>query len=247
MGEFLIRVDGAPQIVVPNITHDEGVEYLLNCVFPPHSDIPTLKMHVSGYSSDFPWDRPNDGGWPVFEATGRAAIFNPDANPDGAWAAKHASLMDLQPVIVNFTATAESGGVKIETNECVFRNALQWEPTPDSFYHSLYDPAIPGSEVPPPPPWKDLPHWEPVRRYPWQRPRIHADHYLRDTPEVAQEVADDIASNMHYGASFPLSNIFIYSDDDLFFSGNLLRNAHITLRPEGVLYVKWRGRIQPKP
>ena len=239
MGEFLIRVDDGPQIVVPNIVHDEGMEYLLNCVFPPHSDIPTLKMHVNGYSSDFPWDRPNPGGWPVFEVTGRAAIFNPDANPDGAYTAKHAELMDLQPVVVNFTATAESGGVLIETNECVFRNALDWQPTSDGYYTGLDPPQAP------PPKWSD-PAWAPVIGYPWQIPNI-ALGSMRADPAVPEEVVDDIAGNMHYGASWPLSNIFIYSDDDLYLSGNLLRIGHITLRPEGVLYVKWRGRIQPKP
>lgn len=244
MGEFVLRIDNGKPWVIPNLAHDEGIEKLLACLFPPHNAVPTLKMRVCGYTTQAPWDRPNAGGSTLFESTTWGNLDADASNKEGSQVVKHRTLMGLDEddETVTFTVTEQSGGVVIASNVVQFTNALSWTPTPDSWYTGKDPPLNP------PKPWNKQ-NFEPLRKYPWHVPTIDSAHQLRTVETTPEPVADAIGSNMHRGASYPISSVFIADNTgtDLYFSAHTVGfELGLKLRPVQSLYVQWRARIQPR-
>ncbi|MCP4590332.1 MAG: hypothetical protein GY842_06295 [bacterium] len=236
MGAFELQ-HGSRRIILPNTLHDEGAEEWLGYLFPSQGAKPSgFKIGLSGLNTDAPTGKPNPGQGTSDTGATYGAVLADSLNPHGGHHETLRDLLELDEQSTTFTVTLESGGVRIETDWHEFENALDWSPTPDSWYESQDPPQQP------PYAWK-APTVDHVHRYPWQKPVVRAET-LRAAPEIADPIPDSIAANMDLGCSLPIGCVFVRSA-----AGRLWVSAvpkrPIILRPEQSIHVRWVGRICP--
>jgi hypothetical protein len=255
MGAFHLKFeDDGPELVLPNILHNEWTEKWLRLVFgipPAVGSVPTLGfvMGLSGVFLGYPDDKPNQhGGVPLSDEDIIWDDLLIDAlNPHGGFHNDQRDLLGLYEQPITFTVSQRSGAIFIETDWYRFPSAiypaLQWTPTPDAFYDALGEPTKP--------PWRRYTggyarQWEEGHRYPWLIPTKHREE-LRDTSGTPNIYTDPIADNMNLGASFPIGAVFIRtpsdSGDELLLTARTKRG--VVIRPGGGVSVMWKGCISP--
>ncbi len=238
MGEFVInlkvRDTTVLEQVLPNFVHDEGKEYLLRQVFPPHIGGQGYEIGVSGIAAAGP-NGPTVN--PYDETTPYAVMTHDTSNEGGASTAAHRAALGYSPQTTWFHIQRAGGFAMVRSEQVAFQHPLEWEPTPDSWWHAK-------GWIPPDHKWftpnEGWQPWRPVHGYPWDVPIKRRD--ADDPPSVM----DWFYTDFRRAVAFPVSVVWLGTADTpkrLLFSASMKRP--VALVPESTLYVHYRGRLWP--
>ena len=217
-----------------NVLHTEGAAYLLHRMFAPFGDAEPFSLGIAGATTGWPQRRPDPfASLPITPELTLADFVAGQPNEGGAYKPGHAALLGYARQSVTFEAQTESGGAHVATGEVSFENALDWLPTPDSVYEGQDPPEVP------PHPYQQYP-WVPNHAFPWSIPRLRPGHLgtVDDVP-----IWPAIEENLHRGASFPVSMLFVCTATRLIASAFFV--APLVIRPGQTLAVRYTARLYP--